>query len=71
MMSQECKNYIEERQNVQNDAEKQKNEIVELQRQLDEARGEIVLLHKSLNSKIKVIAINMLRESFTFCSIAN
>lgn len=54
MMSQECKNYVEERQTVENDAERQKKEICDLQRQLDEARGEILLLHKNLNAKIRV-----------------
>ncbi|CAL8078273.1 unnamed protein product [Orchesella dallaii] len=56
MMSQECKNYIEERQTVESDAEKQEKEILDLQRQLDEARGEIVLLHKNLNAKIRELS---------------
>jgi hypothetical protein len=54
MMNEETKNYLLEKQSIEGEKQQQKGKIIELQRQLDEARGEIGLLHKKLNSSARV-----------------
>lgn len=60
MISKESKHQLEEKQTIENDVNSSKGIIAELQQKLDEARGEIGLLNRKLNSSVRV------RISFLF-----
>lgn len=54
-MTNESKYQLEEKQMIENDVNTSKVIITQLQQQLDEARGEIGLLNRKLNSSVRVI----------------